>query len=83
VQARVCRPSLIKPALAPHVATFTGSLSDSLVFTSPTGVPLRHADFRRRVPSRVLRWAGLACLESTSMIFAMLHIRDRARVLAA
>ena len=52
-------PAVIKPALAHHIATFTASLPDSLVFTSPTGALLRDGNFRRRVWRPVLTKAGL------------------------
>jgi integrase len=52
-------PAVIKPALAHHVATFTASLPDSLVFTSPTGALLRDGNFRRRVWRPALTKAGL------------------------
>ncbi len=52
-------PAVIKPALAHHIATFTASLPDSLVFTSPTGALLRDGNFRRRVWRPALAKAGL------------------------
>jgi hypothetical protein len=53
-------PAVIGPALANHVATFTASLPDSLVFTSPTGALLRDGNFRRRVWRPALVEAGLS-----------------------
>jgi integrase len=53
-------PAVIGPVLADHVATFTASSPDSLVFTSPTGVLLRDGNFRRRVWGPALAEAGLS-----------------------
>ena len=53
-------PAVIRPALAHHMATFTASPPDALVFTSPTGVPLRDGNFRRRVWDPALTKAGLS-----------------------
>ncbi len=53
-------PAVIRPALARHMATFTASQADALVFTSPTGTPLRDGNFRRRVWGRALTKAGLS-----------------------
>jgi hypothetical protein len=55
-------PAMIKPALAHHVAAFTASLPDSLVFTSPTGALLRDGNFRRRVWYRALAKAALPAI---------------------
>jgi integrase len=52
-------PAVIRPALADHIATYTASQSDALVFTSPTGAPLRDGNFRRRVWRPALAQAGL------------------------
>jgi integrase len=41
-------PDLIVPDLERHLAS-TGPADEALVFTSPTGAPLRHSNFRRRV----------------------------------
>jgi integrase len=41
-------PAAIKPELTMHLATFTARGDDALVFTSPTGAPLHHGNFRRR-----------------------------------
>ena len=48
-QRVVVVPAAIKPALAHHLATFTAGQPDALVFTSPTGAPMRPSNFRRRV----------------------------------
>ena len=53
-------PAVIRPALAHHLATFTASQPDALVFTSSTGVPLRDGNFRRRVWRPALAEAGLS-----------------------
>jgi integrase len=47
-QRDVVFPNLIHDALCEHLARFTGGQDDALIFTSPTGCPLRHANFRRR-----------------------------------
>jgi hypothetical protein len=44
----VAFPVAIVPDLTWHLARFTMAGDDSLVFTSPTGAPLRHGNFRRR-----------------------------------
>ena len=44
----VAIPAPIKPELTRHLAAFTGSADDALVFTSPTGAQLHHGNFRRR-----------------------------------
>ena len=41
-------PAAIKPELTKHLAAFTAPADDALVFTSPTGAPLHHGNFRRR-----------------------------------
>jgi integrase len=48
-QRSVVFPDLVKTDLARHLAAFTGQGDDSLVFTSPTGTPLRLSNFRRRI----------------------------------
>ena len=53
-------PAVIRPALAHHLATFTASQADALVFTSSTGAPLRDGNFRRRVWRPALAEAGLS-----------------------
>jgi integrase len=53
-------PAVIRPALADHIATFTASQPDALVFTSPTGALLRDGNFRRRVWRPALVKAGLS-----------------------
>ena len=53
-------PAVIGPALAHHLATFTASQPDALVFTTPVGTPLRDGNFRRRVWLPALSKAGLS-----------------------
>jgi integrase len=53
-------PAVIRPVLAHHLATFTASQADALVFTSSTGVLLRDGNFRRRVWRPALVKAGLS-----------------------
>ena len=53
-------PAVIRPVLARHLETFATSEPDALVFTSPTGRPLRDGNFRRRVWRPALAEAGLA-----------------------
>ncbi len=52
-------PDLIVPSLRSHLDTFTGHDDDASVFTSPTGLPLRHGNFRRRVWVPALKAARL------------------------
>jgi integrase len=52
-------PDLIIPRIRWHLATFTDTKDDALVFTSPTGSPMRHSNFRRRVWLPALTAAGL------------------------
>jgi integrase len=61
-QRTVVFPDLIVPDLAWHLARFTGADDDSLLFTSPTGSPLRNSNFRCRVLLPALAGAGLADL---------------------
>jgi len=53
-------PTVIRPALAHHMAAFTASSPGALVFTSTTGAPLRDGNFRRRVWGPALTTAGLS-----------------------
>jgi len=48
-------PSLIMPRIRWHLSHYTGQDVDALVFTSPTGRPVRHGNFRRRVWLPALR----------------------------
>ena len=45
----VTLPAVVANGLVDHLATFTEPGSSSLVFTAPTGEPLRRSNFRRRV----------------------------------
>jgi hypothetical protein len=77
-------PDLIVPDLAWHLARFPGADDDSLLFTSPTGSPLRNSNFRRRVWLPALAVAGWPTFTFT--IFAMLATswrRPRARTCAS
>jgi integrase len=47
-QRTIAVPAVIMATLKHHLETFTGPEPDALVFTSPTGAPLRHNNFRRR-----------------------------------
>ena len=57
---RVVFPAHIAADLESQLAAFVTSADDALVFTSPTGAPLRHNNFRRRVWLPALAQAGLA-----------------------
>jgi integrase len=52
-------PGHIGADLKTHLADFVAPEADALVFTSPTGTPLRHNNFRRRVWLPALAEAGL------------------------
>jgi integrase len=54
-------PDLIVPDLQRHLASI-GPANDALVFTSATGAPLRHSNFRRRVWLPALKAAGLPAI---------------------
>jgi integrase len=54
----VSMPSMIVADVRSHLGTFTSPGADALVFTSPAGKPLRHANFRRRVWNRTLATTG-------------------------
>jgi len=47
-QRTIAIPGAIMPKLKQHLASHTSPEPDALVFTSPTGTPLRHNNFRRR-----------------------------------
>jgi integrase len=55
----VAVPDVILPDLIWHVGRFTSPDDDSLVFTSPEGLPLRHGNFRRRAWRLALTAAGV------------------------
>jgi integrase len=52
-------PNVMVPDLRWHLACFVGKEDDALVFTSPTGMPLRHGNFRRRDWLKALEKVGL------------------------
>jgi hypothetical protein len=56
----VVLPTVIIPDLAWHLARFTASQDDALLFTGPTGVPLWHSSFRHRYWLPALAKAELA-----------------------
>ena len=56
----VAFPDLISADLARHLAVFTAPGDDALVLTGPTGSPLRHSNFRRRIWLPALGRSGLA-----------------------
>ena len=60
-QRVVSIPDLIVPDLQRHLASI-GPADDALVFTSPTGAPLRHSNFRRRIWLPALSAAGLPAI---------------------
>jgi integrase len=59
---RVVFPAHIAGDLKSHLADFVASDAAALVFTSPTGAPLRHGNFRRRAWTPALGKAGLTGL---------------------
>jgi integrase len=58
----VAFPDFIVPNLTNHLAQFTAPEADALVFTSPTGTPLRHSNFRRRAWAKAIEAAGLPAI---------------------
>ena len=52
-------PSFLRDLLAEHLARGPGESPETLVFTSPTGQPLRNSNFRRQVWYRAVADAGL------------------------
>ena len=72
----VVLPTFVRPAIARHVKLFTATDDDALIFTAPTGGPLRHSNFRRRV------WVpALARAELTGLHFH--DLRHSGNVMAA
>jgi integrase len=55
----VAIPSVILPDVRVHLDTLTPPEADALLFTSPTGKPLRHGNFRRRVWLPALAASGV------------------------
>ena len=58
----VAFPDFIVPDLTSHLAQFTAPKTDALVFTSPTGTPLRPSNFRRRVWAKAIEAARLPAI---------------------
>jgi integrase len=58
-QRLVSLSDMIIPDLRWHLARFVQPEADALIFTSPTGSPLRHGNFRRRDWLAALESAGL------------------------
>ena len=56
----VAIPEVIVPVIRWHLTCFAEEGDEGLVFTSPTGMPLRHSNFRRRVWLPALKSAGRA-----------------------
>lgn len=61
-QRIVVFPDLITQDLAWHLARFSAPGDEALVFTGPTGSPLRHGNFRSRVWLAALETAGLPAI---------------------
>jgi len=55
----VAFPAAIVPDLTRHLARFTAPGGDALIFTSPTGLPLRRGNFRRRIWVKAVKAAGI------------------------
>jgi integrase len=55
----VAIPRAVRPELKRHLSEFAAPGADALVFTSPTGAPLRHGNFRRRSWLPALARTGL------------------------
>jgi integrase len=55
-------PGLIAPSIRAYLDHSTDQSEDALVFTSPTGLPLRHGNFRRRFWLPALGAAGLPAI---------------------
>jgi integrase len=55
-------PDLIAPTIRAHLDDYVGQADDALVFTSPTGRPVRHGNFRRRFWLPALKAAGLPAI---------------------
>ena len=58
----VAIPELITPDLVAHIMTYARPGDDGLIFTSPSGGPLRHTNFRRRFWVLALAAAGLPAM---------------------
>jgi integrase len=55
----VAFPALLNSEVATHLDRFVGEEDDALIFTSPTGVPMRHSNFYRRMWLPAVRKVGL------------------------
>jgi integrase len=53
-------PNVIAPDLDQHLDLYAQDGDDGLIFTSPTGTPLRHSNFYRRVWLPTVKKAGMA-----------------------
>jgi integrase len=53
-------PSVIAPDLDQHLDHYAQDGDDGLIFTGPTGTPLRHSNFYRRVWLPTVKKAGMA-----------------------
>jgi integrase len=62
-------PSLIAPRIQWHLGCYTEQDAEALIFTAPTGTPLRHGNFRRRFWLPALKAAGVP----------MIHFHDLRR----
>ena len=58
----VAFPDFIVSDLTSHLAQFTAPEADALVFTSPTGTPLRPSNFRRRTWAKAIEAARLPAI---------------------
>jgi integrase len=58
----VALPDFIVPDMTSHLAQFTAPEADALVFTSPTGTPLRPSNFRRRAWAKAIEASGLPAI---------------------
>ena len=52
-------PPMILPDISSHLASYAPPEADALVFTSPSGTPLRHSNFRGRIWLPALAATGL------------------------
>jgi integrase len=77
-QRTVAFPDLISGDLSWHLARFTASDDDALVFTSPTGSPLRHGNFRRRVWLAACKAAGLPAIHFHDLRHTGNHLSSEA-----
>lgn len=61
----VVLPDIIKPDLLRHLSSFTAPQNDALVFTSPSGAPLRNSNFRQ--------WSWLPALSKAGLTGTHFH----------